>query len=127
MAMMSSLGLSARAGSALAYSGWWVTGAILWFVERRDPVVRFHAAQAVAVFGCAAVLITLFGALALASLSFLPSMFGFFLTAAMVTWAGGVVLWGVTIWRVASGDEWRLPVAAAWADRFATSSQPASA
>jgi uncharacterized membrane protein len=124
---MSSLGLSSRAGSALAYSGWWVTGVILWILERRDPVVRFHAAQAVVVFGCAAALTALFGALALASLTFLPSTFGFFVTAALVTWMAGVVVWGITMWKVASGDEWRLPVAAALADRFATVSEPASA
>ena len=124
---MSSLGLSSRAGSALAYSGWWVTGVILWILERRDPVVRFHAAQAVVVFGCAAALTALFGALALASLTFLPSTFGFFVTAALVTWMAGVVVWGITMWKVARGDEWRIPVAAGWVDRLATSSQPASA
>jgi|SRR5687768_13288663 uncharacterized membrane protein len=127
---MSSLGLSSRAAAALAYSGWWVTGAILWLVERRDPVVRFHAAQAVVVFGCAALLIALFGGLAVASLSFLPSTFGFFVTAAMATWTAGVMLWGITMWKVASGDEWRIPVAAAWVDRLtrsSTSSQPATA
>ena len=88
---MSSLGLSSRAAAALAYSGWWVTGTILWIVERRDPVVRVHAAQAVVVFGSAA------------------------------------LLWGVTMWKVARGDEWRIPVAARFVDRLATSSQPASA
>jgi uncharacterized membrane protein len=124
---MSSLGLSSRAAAALAYSGWWVTGAILWIVERRDPVVRFHAAQAVVVFGSVALLIALFGGLALASLSFLPSTFGFFVAAAMVTWTAGVLLWGVTMWKVARGDEWRIPVAARWVDRLARSSQPASA
>ncbi len=124
---MSSLGLSSRAAAALAYSGWWVTGTILWIVERRDPVVRFHAAQAVIVFGSAALLIALLGGLALASLSFLPSTFGFLVTAAMVTWTAGVLLWGVTMWKVARGDEWRIPVAARWVDRLATSSQPASA
>ena len=124
---MSSLGLSSRTAAALAYSGWWVTGAIVWLVERRDPIVRFHAAQAVVVFGCAALLIALFGGLALASLSFLSSTFGFFVTAAMVTWTAGVLLWGVTIWKVARGDEWRILVAAAWVDRLVTSSQPASA
>jgi uncharacterized membrane protein len=128
---MSSLGLSSRTAAVLAYSGWWVTGAIVWFLERRNPRARFHAAQAIVVFGLIALLIVLFGVLAVASLSFLPSTFGFFITAAMVTWTAGVLLWGVTMWKVASGDEWKIPVAAGWVDRLsawrATSLEPASA
>ena len=115
---MSSLGLSSRTASALAYSGWWVTGAILWLAERRDPFVRFHAAQALVVFGAAALLICLFGALAIASLTYLPATFGVLITAAMVTWIAAVLLWGITMWRVMRGDEWRIPVAASWADRL---------
>jgi uncharacterized membrane protein len=37
---------------------------------------------------------------------------------AAAAWLGGVVLWGVTMWKVASGDEWRIPVAADMADRL---------
>ena len=125
---MSSLGLSSRTASALTYSGWWVTGALLWVAERRDPVVRFHAAQALVVFGTAALLICVFGALAIASLTYLPSTFSFFVTAAMVTWVAGVLLWVVTMWKVGSGDEWRIPVAASWVDRrILTASRPGSA
>ena len=126
----SSTGLSSRTASALAYSGWWVTGVLFWLVERRDPAVRFHAAQAVVVFGLAALIILVFGALAVASLAFLPSTFGFFARAAGGTWTAGVVLWGVTMWKVMRGDEWKLPVAAAWAERLERrfrASEPASA
>jgi uncharacterized membrane protein len=116
---MSSTGLSSRFASALAYSGWWVTGAIFWWLERHDRLVRFHAAQAVIAFGLIALLIVLCAGLAAASLSFMPSMFGFFAGAAALTWMAGVVLWGIAIWKAASGDEWRIPVAAGWADRLA--------
>src|SRR5688500_1395231 len=102
--MTSSTGLSSRTAAALAYSGWWVTGAIIWFLERQDASVRFHAAQAVAAFGVIALLILLFGGLAAASLSFLPSTFTLFITAAAATWIGGLVLWGVMMWKTASGD-----------------------
>ena len=122
---MGSLGLSSRTASALAYSGWWVTGAILWLAERRDPVVRFHAAQALIVFGAAALLICLFGALAIASLTYWPTTFDFFVTATMVTWTAGVLLWGITMWKVMSGDEWRIPVAASWIDRLSSRSAQA--
>lgn len=126
----SSTGLSSRTAATLAYSGWWVTGAIFCLVERRDPFVRFHAAQAVVVFGLAASLVALFGALAVASLAWLPATFDVFVGAATVTWVAGVGLWGIAMWKAAAGDEWRLPIAAGWAERLSarsTASEPESA
>ena len=115
---MSSTGLSPHVGAALAYSGWWLTGALVWFVERRDPFVRFHAAQSIVAFGFVALLIVVLGLLAAASLSFLPSTFSVFAGAAAAVWIAGVLLWLVTLWKIARGDEWRLPVAAELADHM---------
>ena len=114
----SSTGLSPRVAGPLAYAGWWVTGVILWFVERRDRATRFHAAQSVAVFGVIAAAIAAFGALALASLSFLPSAFIPFLWASAITWGIGVLLWIVAMYKAATGHAWRIPVAADLADRL---------
>jgi len=114
----SSTGLSPRVAAPLAYAGWWVTGLILWFVERHDHYIRFHAAQSVAAFGVIATAIAAFGALALASLSFLPSAFTLFLWAAAITWGLGVLLWIVVMWKAAAGHVWRIPVAADLADRI---------
>ena len=124
--LLSSTGLSSRIAAPLAYSGWWITGVILWLIERRDPYVRFHAAQSVAAFGLVATLIGAFGALAIASLSLLPSAFTLFLGAAALTWVGGMLLWVVTMWKAASGDAWRIPVAAALADRLTASLSPSA-
>ena len=103
----SSTGIPSRTAAALAYSGWWITGAILWLVEREDSFVRRHAAQAVALFGVLSLLIIVFGALAVASLSFLPAAFGFFTMASAVTWLLGLALWGMAMWRATNGQEWR--------------------
>ena len=119
---MSSTGLSPRLAASLAYAGWWVTGAILWFVERRDRRIRFHAAQSIAAFGLVAVLVLAFGTLALASLSLLPAAFTLFLWAALATWVGGVLLWVVALWKAATGHAWRIPVAADLADRLIATS-----
>ena len=56
--------------------------------------------------------------LAVASLSLMPSLFAFFASAAALTWTAGVVLSGISMWKAASGDGWRIPVAADWADRL---------
>ena len=114
----SSTGLSPHVAIPLAYSGWWLTGMILWFVERRDRTIRFHAAQSTAAFGLIAVAIVAFASLALASLSFLPAAFMVFLWAAGVSWAAGVLLWIVVMWKAATGRVWRIPIAAELADRI---------
>lgn len=116
--LSSSTGLSPRLAATLAYAGWWVTGVVVWLVERRDAYVRFHAAQAVAAFGLIALFILAFGFLAIASLSFMPSAFGPFVWAAGLTWIAGLVLWGVAMWKAASGERWRIPIAAELADRM---------
>ena len=114
----SSLGLSPRVAAALGYSGWWITGLLFWLLERRDPFVRFHAAQAVTAFGTLAVLIATLSALALLSLTFVPAAFDTLVIAAQVVAALAVVLWAVSMWRVASGHDWRIPIADRWAERM---------
>ena len=116
--MSSSTGLSQEVAIPLAYSGWWMTGLILWFVERRDRTIRFHAAQSIAAFGRIAVGIAAFAALALASLSFQPAAFTLFLWAAGLTWVVGVLLWIAVMWKAATGRVWRIPIAAELADRL---------
>ena len=124
--MPSSTGLPSQTAAVLAYGGWWVTGAIFWFVERRDRFVRFHAAQATILFGAIALFITLCGILAAASLSFLPKAFLTLVVVAGAAWVAGVILWGVAIWKAAMGDEWRVPLAADLADYLLTASAAAS-
>ena len=118
-AAATSTGLEPRTAATLAYAAWWITGLIFWFLERKDRSVRFHAAQAITAFGGIALLVVGFAALAGASLSFLPAAFAPLLMAAFVTWLGGLVLWLVVMWKAASGDAFRIPLAADWADWLA--------
>jgi len=115
----SSTGLSSTTAAALAYGGWWVTGAIFLFFERRDRFVRFHAAQALVAFGALALFIFVCGVLALVSLSFLPWMFAPLVSAAGLAWVVGVLVWIVAMWKAVSGDEWRIPLVADYADAIA--------
>ena len=41
-ASASPLGPDPRVASAIAYAGWWASGALVWLVERDRPAVRFH-------------------------------------------------------------------------------------
>jgi uncharacterized membrane protein len=117
-ATVSSTGLPSRTAALLAYLAWWVTGLIFWVVERRDEYVRFHAAQAVTVFGGASLLIAFFGFCAALALSFLPSVFPAFVILASITWVLGMLLWAVVLFHTARGISWRIPVAAELADRL---------
>ncbi len=114
----SSTGLSTGAAGALAYLGWWITGLVLFSLEREDMSARFHAAQSSVALGAVSLLILLTGAAALASLSYVPSAFEplVWLTAALV--AGGFLLCALSAWRAATGGGWRLPLAARVADRM---------
>lgn len=114
----SSTGLATNVAAPLAYAGWWVTGLIFWLLERRDPVVRFHAAQALAAFGVIALGISALGVLALISLSFLPLAFSPLIVIIQVLAVLTVLLWAVSLWQVASGRDWRLPLAGRWAERM---------
>jgi uncharacterized membrane protein len=115
---VSSLGLPGRIAAPLAYAGWWVTGILFWFLERRDLFVRFHAAQACVVFGGIALVVALLSGIAAASLLFMPGAFGFWVALAGLIWIAGIGLWLVAIWHAANGRLWRIPGAAEIADRM---------
>jgi uncharacterized membrane protein len=46
----SSRGLSENGAALLSYVGGWLTGLIVFLIDKR-PYVRFHAAQSIVVFG----------------------------------------------------------------------------
>ena len=46
-----SVGLNPRLERVLAYAFFWVSGLILFFLERKDRAVRWHAAQSMVTFG----------------------------------------------------------------------------
>lgn len=114
----SSTGIPSRTAAALAYGGWWVTGLMFWFLERHDRFARFHAAQSLVAFGAIAVVVMVFGVLAAASLSFLPGAFTVLIGVTVFAWVLGVALWAVSLWKAANGEDWRIPVAATYADRM---------
>lgn len=110
----------------LAYLGWWVTGLIFWGIERRDPLVRFHAAQSTIAFGGLALVIGALALTGLVMLSFAPAGFTLFVSAAFVVWVGSVVLWAAAIWQASQGKRWRIPLVANLAEAWSRTSASAS-
>lgn len=107
----SSTGLDSALASALAYLAWWVTGLLFLAIERRDETVRFHAAQAVVVFGAFTLLMggTYGAALALLVIGSPTPAARLFLVATNLTWLAAAVLWAWLLWQAIRGERWRVP------------------
>lgn len=114
-----STGVDARLSSVLCYAGWWITGLVFLFAERRDSTVRFHAAQSLIVFGVlSALLIACGGASAIA---FFVATRTFQLVQAFgnVLWFGAVLLWLFLLVKTWRGEDWRVPLAGDLASKLA--------
>lgn len=112
------LGPDPRVASALAYLGWWVSGALVWLVERERPAVRVHAMQSMLAFGsaCLAWATCWGGSFAV----LVVSATGFFVLQRL---AQGVLLaaflvWAICLWQIARGVDVRLPWFGGLAERL---------
>ena len=117
----SSTGLDSALASALAYLAWWLTGLLFLAIERRDRVVRFHAAQAVVVFGALSLLMacTYGAAVALLVVGFASSAARLFFIATNLTWLAAAMLWAWLLWTAIRGEQWRVPGLGWLVDRLA--------
>jgi uncharacterized membrane protein len=119
----SPLGADPRVATLLAYAGGWVSGAVVWLVERDRPAVRMHAAQAMVTFGCATAL--WLGLWAGSFVVLVVSATGFFILQrlAQAVLLASFGLWLFCLWKAWRGEALRLPYVADWADRL-TPTQP---
>jgi uncharacterized membrane protein len=111
-------GLSPATLVALAYAGGWTTGALVWLIERENHQVRFHAAQAVLLFGT---LTALWIALWAGSFAVLTISVAGFTALQRLSYAvvvGAVLLWVFALWKSWQGEPWRAPVFGHYAQRL---------
>lgn len=114
-----STGVDARLASVLCYAGWWVTGLVFLFAERRDANVRFHAAQSVVVFGAVSVVLFLCGGASAIAFFVAAQTFQMMQAIGNALWFGAVLLWLFLLVKTWRGETWRVPVAADLATRLA--------
>lgn len=115
-----STGVDARLSSVLCYAGWWVTGLVFLFAERRHAGVRFHAAQSIVIFGTlSAALFLCGGASAVAFFVAVPVFFQIVQLIGNVLWLAAVMLWLYLLLTTWQGETWRVPVAGDLARRLA--------
>ena len=116
-----STGVDPRLSSVLCYAGWWVTGLVFLFAERRHAGVRFHAAQSIVVFGTLSAALFLCGGASAAALLLAAPMFQFIQMIGNLLWLAAVVLWLYLMLKTWLGDTWRVPLAGDLARKIAGS------
>jgi uncharacterized membrane protein len=112
-------GLTRETLIALSYVGGWTTGVFVWLVEREDPAVRFHGAQAALLFGGLTILWIALWLGSFVVLTISAVGFGLFQRLAQGVLFAAVVLWLVALWKAWQGRSWRVPFVADVADRLA--------
>ena len=114
-----STGVDARLSSVLCYAGWWVTGIVFLFAERRHSGVRFHAAQSIVVFGVLSVALVLCGGASAIAFFTAASVFQLVQTMGNMLWLAAAVLWLLLLLKAWQGETWQVPLAAGLARRIA--------
>lgn len=118
MTPSSTTGIDERLASVLCYSAWWITGLVFLVLERRHHGIRFHAAQSLVLFGVLSLLLLGLGALSALALMVSGQAYQAARALADMAWMGAVALWLVLVVRAWRGETWRVPLAAALADRI---------
>jgi uncharacterized membrane protein len=98
-------GLDPNVAAALSYSLGWVTGLLFFATEPHNKFVRFHAMQAMLVFGpaCAAFLLCL----SIPFLGWILSIFIFY---------GSAAVWLIMMFKAYQGERFKLPIAGEMAE-----------
>ena len=114
-----SSGMDPKLAGLLAYLVPPITGIIFFLIEKTNQVVRWHAAQSI-VFGIAWIVLWIaFTVLSMVLTAILPiigTIIGFLIW--IVVFLGGLVLWVVCLIKGYSGQVWRMPIIAPYADRL---------
>jgi uncharacterized membrane protein len=90
---MAGTGLPKNTAAALSYVFGWLSG-IVFLLIKKDPFVRFHAAQSIITFGILTVIV------------FIP-VIGWIISP--LVWIVGFVLWLFLIYKAYQGEEFKLP------------------
>lgn len=108
-----SIGMRANIAAGLSYMFSWLSGLIIFFLERQNRFVRFHALQSIFFFGCITLLAVLLSILAQAdTLSVFASCMSGLLNIV------GFIGWLVLMVNGFQGKYFKLPVIGDWVERL---------
>lgn len=106
----STIRLQSNIAGLLCYVLGWLTGLILFLIEKDDQFVRFHAMQSLVTFG--ALTVAMIGLSILALIPYIGLLFGLLQIAIVLL---GFVLWIVSMVKAYQNEEFKIP----WAGDFA--------
>lgn len=118
------LTLGPHTAAGVSYLFWWISGLVIYFNERRNRFVRFHAVQSILLTGA----LTVFGVLAYVLANVLsdvainthqPIFLHLGQGIALLTFLAIAFAWLGTMIAAWSGNELVLPLVGAYAERFA--------
>jgi uncharacterized membrane protein len=104
----------------MAYLAWWVSGGVVWLIERDRPAVRFHAMQSMLAFGTTFLAWAMLWGGSFAVLVISASGFFLLQRLAQLVLLAGFIVWAVCLWQVSRGVDFRLPFFGALAGRLST-------
>jgi uncharacterized membrane protein len=110
--------MSENVAGLLCYVCGWVTGLIFYFIDKR-PFVRFHAAQAIVVFGGLHIVLAalgLFFGISMLAGGWAGFSFGYGLHT--LVGLAAFVLWILLMIKAHQGERFRVPIAADLADKI---------
>lgn len=113
-------GLPQNIAGALAYVLGPLTGVLFLVLEKENRFVRFHAAQSIAI-GLIMVALSIALSIVAGMLAFVPVLgwIAMFLLSVVIG-LGSLVLWVALMWRAYLDAMWELPLAGAFARKFAS-------
>jgi len=106
-----STGVDERLASVLCYAGWWITGLVFLFAERRHQRVRFHAAQSLIVFGALSIVLFLCGGASAVAFFVAVPTFQLLQSIGNAVWLAAVLLWFFLLLKAWRGETWQVPIA----------------
>lgn len=117
-----SSGMDPQLAGLLAYLIPPITGIIFLLIEKTNKVVRWHAAQSI-VFGIVWIVLWVVFTILSTILGMLVPIIGTIIS--LVVWLGlalgGFILWVLCLIKGYSGEMWRMPVLAPYADKVVSS------
>ena len=114
----STTGLEPRTAAALSYLAGPFSGGLILWVERENAFVRFHACQSLIGLGGLALALVASYVFAAMAMFISASLVTVLFNVAAVIWIVLVITTILCAWKAWSGERWRLPLVADYADRF---------
>jgi uncharacterized membrane protein len=107
-----SSGMDATVAALVSYAFGWISGLILFLIEKDNKFVRFHAFQSIIVFGAISALgialSILFQFFIMVRLYF---VFQFLSLVSNLLWLAALILWIILMIKAYQGEKFKLPIA----------------